>query len=234
MIPIGIGIVAAAALGYVRALHHAPQSALRPRHRHSAGSRSARSRCRARARLPADPGTARSHRLDRLAVTHAAAMARSARRQDLSAARGGGRHQPDLRTATLPPPKWKPAKPISKSIARSFREQGIEVETAIGHSLSPKREIVRYAHEIQSRPGDHGRPRPRRPEGPDLRQHHQPGTARSGCPDADRAPGKELRVAREPRMNHCLSFRACLAKKSNIGANAGCATLTWLPPGTSL
>src|SRR5690349_4644366 len=26
---------------------------------------------------------------------------------------------------------------------------------------------------------------------------------------------------------------ACFAKKSSIGANAGAATLTWLPPGTS-
>ena len=36
-----------------------------------------------------------------------------------------------------------------ETIARSFREQGIEVETAVSHSLSPKREIVRYAHEIR-------------------------------------------------------------------------------------
>ena len=34
-------------------------------------------------------------------------------------------------------------------IARSFREQGIAVETAIIHSSSPKRAIVKYAHEIQ-------------------------------------------------------------------------------------
>ena len=36
-----------------------------------------------------------------------------------------------------------------EKIARSFREQGIPVETAISHSSSPKRETVRYAREIK-------------------------------------------------------------------------------------
>jgi manganese transport protein len=35
-----------------------------------------------------------------------------------------------------------------ETIARSFREQDIPVETAVGHSSSPKKEIIRYAREI--------------------------------------------------------------------------------------
>ena len=34
-------------------------------------------------------------------------------------------------------------------IAESLRDQGIAVETAISHSTSPRKEIVRYAREIQ-------------------------------------------------------------------------------------
>jgi manganese transport protein len=34
-------------------------------------------------------------------------------------------------------------------IAQSLRDQGITVETAICHSPSPSKEIVRYAHETQ-------------------------------------------------------------------------------------
>ena len=33
--------------------------------------------------------------------------------------------------------------------AQSLRDQGITVETAVGFSLSPKKEIVRYAREIR-------------------------------------------------------------------------------------
>jgi manganese transport protein len=33
-------------------------------------------------------------------------------------------------------------------IAQSLRDQGVTVETAISHSASPRKEIVRYANEI--------------------------------------------------------------------------------------
>ena len=33
-------------------------------------------------------------------------------------------------------------------LAESLRNQGVTVETAIGHSLSPAKEIVRYANEV--------------------------------------------------------------------------------------
>jgi manganese transport protein len=36
-----------------------------------------------------------------------------------------------------------------EGIAQSLRTQGVTVETAISHSLSPKKEIVRYAREVQ-------------------------------------------------------------------------------------
>jgi manganese transport protein len=86
--------------------------------------------------------------LDRLAVTHAAAMARlhHAKIYLLHVEEGvtsqiyGG----DASTAEV-----EAGAAYLESIARSFREQGIEVETAVSHSPSPKREIVRYAHEIR-------------------------------------------------------------------------------------
>ncbi len=85
--------------------------------------------------------------LDRLAVTHAAAMARlhHAKIYLLHVEEGvtsqiyGG----DASTAEV-----EAGQAYLETIARSFREQGIEVETEISHSLSPKREIVRYAREI--------------------------------------------------------------------------------------
>jgi len=36
-----------------------------------------------------------------------------------------------------------------REIADSLRERGVEVETAISHSSSPKKEIIRYAREIR-------------------------------------------------------------------------------------
>jgi manganese transport protein len=86
--------------------------------------------------------------LDRLAVTHAAAMARlhHAKIYLLHVEEGvtsqiyGG----DASTAEV-----EAGAAYLETIARSFREQGIEVETAVSHSLWPKREIVRYAHEIR-------------------------------------------------------------------------------------
>ncbi len=50
---------------------------------------------------------------------------------------------------------------------------------------------------------------------------------------ADRTPGKRLRPA-ESRASYCCAAAFCWrAKKSNIAAKAGAATLVWLPPGTS-
>ncbi len=85
--------------------------------------------------------------LDRLAVNHAAAMARShGAKIFLLHVEEGVTSQvygPDASTA-----EEELGEAYLEKIARSFREQGIPVETAIGHSSSPKREIVRYAHEI--------------------------------------------------------------------------------------
>jgi manganese transport protein len=86
--------------------------------------------------------------LDRLAVTHAAAMARlhHAKIYLLHVEEGvtsqiyGG----ESSTAEV-----EAGAAYLETIARSFREQGIDVETAVSHSPSPKREIVRYAHEIR-------------------------------------------------------------------------------------
>ncbi len=86
--------------------------------------------------------------LDRLAVTHAAALARShgAKVYLLHIEEGvtsqvyGG----DSSTAEV-----EAGQAYLDSIAQSFRQQGIDVETAVIHSTSPKREIVRYAREIQ-------------------------------------------------------------------------------------
>jgi manganese transport protein len=85
--------------------------------------------------------------LDRLAVNHAAAMARShgAKIFLLHVEEGVTSlvYGPDASTAEV-----ELGEAYLEKIARSFREQGIPVETAICHSSSPKREIVRYAHEI--------------------------------------------------------------------------------------
>jgi manganese transport protein len=85
--------------------------------------------------------------LDRLAVNHAAAMARShgAKIFLLHVEEGvtSQLYGADASTAEV-----ELGEAYLEKIARSFREQGIPVETAISHSSSPKREIVRYAHEI--------------------------------------------------------------------------------------
>jgi manganese transport protein len=87
--------------------------------------------------------------LDRLAVNHAAAMARShgakifllhVEEGVTSQVYGGDAStaEEELGAAYL------------EKIARSFSEQGVAVETVICHSSSPKREIVRYAREIHA------------------------------------------------------------------------------------
>ena len=86
--------------------------------------------------------------LDRLTLTHAAAIARLHRakvyllhvEEGVTSQVYGG----DSSTAEV-----EAGAAYLETIAKSFREQGIEVETAICHSSSPKREIVRYAKEVQ-------------------------------------------------------------------------------------
>jgi manganese transport protein len=86
--------------------------------------------------------------LDRLAVSHAAAMAKlyGAKVYLLHVEEGvtsqvyGG----EASTAEV-----ELGSQYMERIAQSLREQGITVETATTHSLSPKREIVRYAHEMR-------------------------------------------------------------------------------------
>ena len=141
--------------------------------------------------------------LDRLAVSHAAAMAKLYGAQHLPAARGGGRDQPGLRPASPPRRKSRRARNIWNGSLNPCGIKGVSVETAIAHSASPTKEIVRYAARDPARPGDHGRARPRRAEGPDLRQHHQPGAPPPGGADADRPPGKVTELAAIPLGQRC-------------------------------
>ncbi|HLK62068.1 MAG TPA: Nramp family divalent metal transporter [Bryobacteraceae bacterium] len=85
--------------------------------------------------------------LDRLAVSHAAAMSHlyGAKLYLLHVEEGvtsqvyGG----DSSTAEV-----EAGREYLEVIAQSLRKQGVTVETAVSHSLSPKKEIVRYAREI--------------------------------------------------------------------------------------
>ncbi len=86
--------------------------------------------------------------LDRLAVSHAAAMAR------LYGAKLFLLHVEEGVTSQLYGREASTAEVQAGSgyllgIAQALKNQGIEVETAICHSNSPKKEIVRYAREIQ-------------------------------------------------------------------------------------
>jgi manganese transport protein len=86
--------------------------------------------------------------LDRLAVTHAVAMARLHGatlfllhvEEDVTS-RVYGR---ESSTAEV-----EAGEQYLSGVAESIRQQGVTVETAIFHSSSPKREIVRYAREIR-------------------------------------------------------------------------------------
>ena len=86
--------------------------------------------------------------LDRLAVSHAAAMARlHGAKVFLLHVEEGVTSQiygKDSSTAEV-----EAGEQYLERIAQSLREQGIAVETEISHSSSPRKEIVRYAHEIQ-------------------------------------------------------------------------------------
>jgi manganese transport protein len=87
--------------------------------------------------------------LDRLAVSHAAAMARlHGGRVFLLHVEEGVTSQvygPDSSTAEV-----EAGEQYLARIAQSLRDQGVTVETAICHSLSPSKEVIRYAREIQA------------------------------------------------------------------------------------
>jgi manganese transport protein len=86
--------------------------------------------------------------LDRLAVSHAAAMAKlhGAKLFLLHVEEGvtSQIYGPDASTAEV-----EAGEQYLDRIAQALRDQGIIVETAITHSSSPKKEIVRYAREIR-------------------------------------------------------------------------------------
>jgi manganese transport protein len=86
--------------------------------------------------------------LDRLAVSHAAAMAR------LHGAKVFLLHVEEGVTSQIYGKESSTAEVEAgeqylERIAQSLREQGIAVETATSHSSSPRKEIVRYAREVQ-------------------------------------------------------------------------------------
>ncbi|PWU10311.1 MAG: iron/manganese transporter [Terriglobia bacterium] len=85
--------------------------------------------------------------LDRLAVSHAAAMAK------LHAAKLFLLHVEEGVTSQVYGPESSTAEVEAgeqylEGIAQVLRDQGITVEAAVSHSSSPRREIVRYAREI--------------------------------------------------------------------------------------
>jgi manganese transport protein len=96
--------------------------------------------------------------LDRLAVSHAAAMAKlyGAKVYLLHVEEGVTSQVYGGESSTA---EVELGSQYLEHIAQSLRDQGVAVETAITHSMSPKREIVRYA--LQMRPdlvimGAHG------------------------------------------------------------------------------
>jgi manganese transport protein len=86
--------------------------------------------------------------LDRLAVSHAAAMAKlyGAKVYLLHVEEGVTSQVYGGESSTA---EVELGSQYLERIAQSLRDQGVAVETAITHSLSPKREIVRYAHEMR-------------------------------------------------------------------------------------
>src|SRR5579871_1266895 len=85
--------------------------------------------------------------LDRLAVAHAAAMAKlhSARLFLLHVEEGVTSQIYGRESSTA---EVEAGEQYLEGIAKTLRDQGITVETEVSHSSSPRREIVRYAHEI--------------------------------------------------------------------------------------
>jgi len=86
--------------------------------------------------------------LDRLAVSHAAAMARlhGARLYLLHVEEGVTSQLYGRESSTA---EVEAGEQYLERIAQSLRDQEIVVETSISHSSSPKKEIVRYAREVR-------------------------------------------------------------------------------------
>ncbi len=131
--------------------------------------------------------------LDRLAVSHAAAMGK------LYGARIFLLHVEEGVTSQVYGPAASTAEVEAgevylERIAQSLRDQGVSVETAdLAFRLADESDFeVREGN--SARPGDYGGARARRAEGPDLRHDDQSGEASSGRADADCAARKELRA----------------------------------------
>ena len=107
--------------------------------------------------------------LDRLAVSHAAAMAQlhGARIYLLHVEEGVTSQVYGQAASTA---ETEAGEQYLERIAQPLRDQGLTVETSISHSVSPTRRSCATRRRF-SRPGDHGRARARRAEGPDFRQH---------------------------------------------------------------
>ena len=86
--------------------------------------------------------------LDRLAVGHAAAMAKQygARVYLLHIEEGVTSQVYGEQSSTA---EVQAGQQYLENLADSLRNQGVSVETAIAHSLSPSKEIVRYATQVQ-------------------------------------------------------------------------------------
>lgn len=87
--------------------------------------------------------------LDRLAVSHAAAMAHlyGAKLFLLHVEEGVTSQVYGEEASTA---EVEAGEQYLERIAQTLRDQGVTVETAMFHSSSPKKEIVRYAHEIKT------------------------------------------------------------------------------------
>ena len=110
----------------------------------------------------------------------------------LSAARGGGCHQPGVRAGGVHGGGGGGRGSTWSASHNPCAIKGLAWRRQITHSVSPTKAILHYAKEIQPGPGDHGRARARRAEGPDFRHDDQSGEASSGRADADCAAGEEL------------------------------------------
>jgi manganese transport protein len=87
--------------------------------------------------------------LDRMAISHAAAMARmhGAKVYVLHVEEGVTSQVYGQAASTA---ETEAGEQYVKGIAQRLRDQGLEVETAISHSPHPDREIVRYAREVDA------------------------------------------------------------------------------------
>jgi manganese transport protein len=87
--------------------------------------------------------------LDRLAIGHAAAMARihGAKLYLLHVEEGVTSQVYGQAASTA---ETEAGEQYLERIAQLLREQGITVETSISHSSQPDKEIIRYAHEVDA------------------------------------------------------------------------------------